>query len=179
MTDLRSGLCHGPNCQAKITRGGGSEDFCGDDCQAAWHALHADPPMPSLSVHLPSPAMARWTPEGGAPITPETSTWQPTSVVNDIRRPFFTAAVDAETDRFMQSITEDLDGMASRGIVTTTPPSIYQGDALADLEAALRRFGYPLKVERPVEVGEAATQSPIQRPLSFMSRLWRWVWFRG
>lgn len=79
-TDQRSGLCHGPACQAEITDGSVSEDFCGDDCQTAWNAANADPPMPLVEVDLPGPSMARWTPEGGAPVTPETSTWEPTRV---------------------------------------------------------------------------------------------------
>lgn len=77
MTDLRSGLCHGPDCSWHITARSPSEDFCSDDCQAAWNASHALPPMPVVEVDLPGPSMARWTPEGGAPITPETSTWAP------------------------------------------------------------------------------------------------------
>lgn len=80
MADLRSGLCHGPNCQAKITEGGESEDFCSDLCQMAWHARHALPQMPVVEVNMPSSSMARWTPEGGAPVTPETSTWEPVTV---------------------------------------------------------------------------------------------------
>jgi hypothetical protein len=40
MTDLRSCLCHGPNCTAKITDEAPSDDFCSQACQARWQAAY-------------------------------------------------------------------------------------------------------------------------------------------
>lgn len=176
MTDFRSGRRHGPNCQAKITEASESGDFCGDDCQTAWNALHALPPMPSLSIHLPASSLARWTPEGGAPVTPETSTWQPTRVswvpeLADLEHPT-TAELMAGTSETYSVVDE-----------TAAWVGLRPGDLLilGGEEYRVVESDGPNHKIMPIdeEPGEAATQSPIQKPLSFMSRLWRWVWFRG
>lgn len=53
MTDLRSGLCHGPDCQAKITASCQSEDFCSDGCMARWQAANSrTEPLPADGVML-------------------------------------------------------------------------------------------------------------------------------
>lgn len=64
----------------------------------------------------------------------------------------------------------------------TLPPSVQEGDALvvfAGGRTAVGKAGEATFGSLLAEVGEAATQSPIQKPMSVMSRLWRWVWFRG
>jgi hypothetical protein len=44
MTDLRSYLCHGPDCTAKITDESPSDDFCSQACQARWQAAYVGVP---------------------------------------------------------------------------------------------------------------------------------------
>jgi hypothetical protein len=182
MADLRSGLCHGPDCEAEITDGSESEDFCGDECQTRWNASHADPPMPPLSINLPGPSLARWTPEGGAPITPETSTWQPTRVswvpeIADLEHP--------TTAELMGGVRLDGFLVESAPIALVMEPGDLievtgQGDADGTYRVLERTGASSYKVmpddEEP-EVGEAAAQSPTRR--SWFSRLWRWMWLRG
>lgn len=46
---IRSGLCHGPGCQEKITEKSESEDFCSQACQARWQAAYVGvKPDPAL-----------------------------------------------------------------------------------------------------------------------------------
>lgn len=45
----RSGLCHGPGCQEKITDRGPSDDFCSEGCSARWQAAYVSvAPDPAL-----------------------------------------------------------------------------------------------------------------------------------
>lgn len=176
MTDLRSGLCHGPDCQAKITKADGSEDFCSDDCQAAWHALHALPPMPPLSIHLPGPAT--WTArtrypqctelcpghapdldggrdECGVPEPP--GHW---AQLDDSEYPDW-AWRDVGSETWVPFGTGEHDGVAYEDYVRPLPP--FEGTLL--------------HLTKPAEVGEAATQPPTRR--SWLGRFWRWMWLRG
>jgi hypothetical protein len=46
---VRSGLCHGPSCEQKITEKSESRYFCSQACQARWQAAHVGvPPDPAL-----------------------------------------------------------------------------------------------------------------------------------
>lgn len=180
MTDLRSGLCHGPNCEAEITDGSESEDFCGDECQARWNASHADPPMPPLSINLPGPSLARWTPEGGAPVTPETSTWQPRAggwiQLDDSDHPDWAwtdvtqYVADAQPGETVEM------GLPRRPSVTPTlPSSIQEGDQLVVLMD--NRTGTfiptpPKLTVRLVETGEVLFDGPVEpRPWLEMGRV--------
>lgn len=61
---VRSGLCHGPDCQAKITGESQSEDFCSDWCQARWQSAHVDA----------KPETSRWV-RGGTPVVYAEGAW--------------------------------------------------------------------------------------------------------
>jgi hypothetical protein len=50
---VRSGLCHGPSCEQKITEKSQSRYFCSEGCQGRWSAAHVgaevEPPTPFWS----------------------------------------------------------------------------------------------------------------------------------
>jgi hypothetical protein len=50
---VRSGLCHGPSCEQKITEKSQSRYFCSEACQGRWSAAHVgaevEPPTPFWS----------------------------------------------------------------------------------------------------------------------------------
>lgn len=178
MAEVRSGLCHGPCCTLPITGSSPSEDFCSDECQTAWNASHAHPPMPPLSINLPGPSLARWTPEGGAPITPETSTWTP-----------------RETEGWLQLDDSDFsDWGVWRGMIVpehpaedstvTVTPSLPYGLRPGDLVVVMGgpspgeyRVAEP-SAKPPADTSWLKTcETPPKR--SWFSRLWRWMWLRG
>jgi hypothetical protein len=65
---VRSGLCHGPDCQAKITDESQSEDFCSPACQARWQYRGSAPsvrPKRSEALRLDLSLGARHHLSGG------------------------------------------------------------------------------------------------------------------
>jgi hypothetical protein len=162
MADVRSGLCHGPYCTHPITGSSPSEDFCSDECQTAWNALHAHPPMPPLSINLPGPSLARWTPEGGAPITPETSTWEP-------RQTSVTPTMPSSIQEGDVLVVVGSGAMAVGRAGATT-----FGALMADLEEGICIECGRLRYEH-----HGGTCPPVPDQRSWWSRLWTWMWLRG
>lgn len=81
MTDLRSGLCHGPGCNGVVSSLSPSEDFCSERCAARWNGAY-EPPRDRITLTPPSlydPPPDTWVPLDDDPLYPDW-VWTPRRV---------------------------------------------------------------------------------------------------
>lgn len=102
-TDQRSGLCHGPDCQAKITDGSGSDDFCSQACQARWQAALVGVPADSALLAETPAASPTWTPTVTPSLPPSIQEGDQLVVLMDNRTGTFTPAPPKMTVRLVET----------------------------------------------------------------------------